>query len=99
MRTQFFIAVNIKTASGPETIARFRIGNNPEQARQIYYLLKGDDTLIETNNLFLDLMEMKDGLPVNLKMISCTLDQAAENCRIIMNELSMFSSLEEQGKT
>jgi hypothetical protein len=98
MRTQFFIALNIKTGAGPETIARFRIGNNLEQAYHIFYLLKGDDTVSETNIFYLDFMEMKDGLPVNLKMIGCTLDQLAENCRIIAKELFMLSSLEEQGR-
>lgn len=98
MKTQFFIALNIKTADGPETISRFRIGNNLEQARQIFYLLKGDDTVTEATILYMDFMEMKDGLPVNLKMISCTLDQLAENCKIITKELFMLSRPEEQEK-
>jgi len=95
MRTQFFIAVQINTANGPETIARFRIGNNPQQASQIFYLLKGDDHIGERDTLCLDFMEMKDGLPVNLKMISCTSDQLAENCKIITEELFMLSGLRE----
>lgn len=95
MRTQFFIAVHINTANGPETIARFRIGNNPQQASQIFYLLKGDNHVGGTDTLRLDFMEMKNGLLINLRMISCTSDQLAENCKIITEELFMFSGLGE----
>ena len=37
--------------------------------------------------LQIDLMETKNNLPVNIKVIGCTLEQLAENCKIITKEV------------
>jgi hypothetical protein len=39
-------------------------------------------------------MEIEKGLPVNLDFITCTLNQLAENCRIITKELFKSESFE-----
>jgi hypothetical protein len=93
-KTQFYIHLNIKTVKGPETFGRFHVGDNRERAYQIFDLLLGDRLVNENNVLFLDLMEIKNGLPVNLNMLSCTLDQLAKNCKTVTRELFKLSNLE-----
>jgi hypothetical protein len=94
MTSQFYIVLNVKTSRGPETFGQFFIGNNRERAYDVFRQMKGTEA-DEKNFLYLDSMEMVDGLPVNLKMITCTLDQLAENCKIIAKEVFKQFNLEE----
>ena len=96
MDTQFYIVLNLKTGKGWESFGRFFIGNSRDHAYSLFRKLKGTDEVNEKNVLLLDFMETKKGLPVNLKMITCTLDQLAENCKIITKELFKISNLEQR---
>ena len=97
MDTQFYIVLTLKTGKGPESFAKFFIGNNRDRAYAIFRKLKGTDKVNDKNILYIDFIETKEGLPVNLKMITCTLNQLAENCRLITKELFKLSNLEEPG--
>jgi hypothetical protein len=94
MTTQFYILLNVKTSRGPESFGRFFIGNNRERAYGVFKQMKGTE-VDEKNVLCLDFMETVEGLPVNLKMITCTLDQLGENCRIVTKEVFKLFNLEE----
>lgn len=94
MDTQFYIVLNLQTSKGPESFARFFIGNNRQRAYDIFLQMKGTE-VDEKNLLYLDFMETVESLPVNLNMITCTLDQLAENCRIIIKEVFKLFNLEE----
>jgi hypothetical protein len=39
-------------------------------------------------------METRDDLPVNLKLITCTLEELAENCKLITKEIFKINNLE-----
>jgi hypothetical protein len=93
MTTQFYIVLNIKTPKGPESFARFFIGNNRMRAYDLFSQMKGSE-VDEKNVLYLDFMETVNDLPVNLKMITCTLGQIAENCKLITKEVFKLSNLE-----
>lgn len=94
MATQFYIVVTLKTTKGLESFAKFFIGDNRERADNIFGMLKGTSKISEKNILHIEFMETKEGLPVNLKIISCTLNQLAENCKIIIKEVFKLSCLE-----
>jgi hypothetical protein len=94
MTTQFYIVFNVKTSRGPESFGRFFIGDNRERAYDVFNQMKGTE-VDEKNILYLDFIETAEGLPVNLKMITCTLDQLAENCRIVTKEVFKLFNLEE----
>lgn len=94
MNTQFYIVLNVKTNKGPESFGRFFIGNNRERAYEIFKQMKGTGA-DEKNVLYIDFMETIDGLPVNLKILSCTMTQLAENCKIITKEVFKLFNLEE----
>ena len=95
MNTKFYILFSIRTKTGHESFAQFFIGNNRTKAETIFRSLKGTSDVDEGNMLFLDFMETKDDLPVNLKLITCTLNQLAENCKLITREFFKMNNLEE----
>ncbi len=87
--------LNLKTSHGYECIGKFFVGDNEVSANQVFKQLKGNTKVTEKSILQLDLMESKDGLPVNLQMISCTLEELGDNCRIITRELFRLINLED----
>ena len=76
--------------------AKFFLGNNREIAYAIFKKLKGSDEVNEMSVLFMDFIETWEGLPKNLKVKSCTLQELSENCSIITRELFKFANLEGQ---
>jgi len=44
--------------------------------------------------VYLDFMETKDGLPLYLNLITCTLEQLAENYKLIAREFFKMNNLE-----
>ncbi|AXY76171.1 hypothetical protein D3H65_20220 [Paraflavitalea soli] len=87
MESTFYIQFNVKTQEGLQSYGRFDIGNDSEAAAKIFHQLKGSPDVNEHNFLSLELMETVKGLPVNLQIISCTLDELAYNCRVISKEV------------
>jgi len=87
MQTKFYIICHLKTLAGPEAYGRFEIGNDRETAKELFAKLKGDKEVNEQNMLCMELMETVNELPVNINIISCTLKELMENCRIITKEV------------
>jgi hypothetical protein len=87
MDTRFYILISIKTLEGIESFAQFFIGNDRQRGYAIFSKLKGSDETDEGKLLFMEFMETVNGLPANLKIIHCNLDQLAGNCRIITKEI------------
>jgi hypothetical protein len=94
METQFYITLTLKTHKGLESFAKFFIGNNRYRAYDIFKQLIGSHNVSEENILYFDFWEIEKELPVNLDFITCTLNQLAENCRIITKELFKLENLE-----
>ena len=94
METAFYILLYIRTPQGFESFARFYIGNKDDLARQLFDKLKGNVDAIDNSILQMDLMETRNNLPVNIKMIGCTLEEMAENCKIITKEAFKIFALE-----
>ncbi len=93
METKFYILLSMKTATGPESFGQFFIGNNKTAAYTIFRKLKGTADVNERNVLYLDFMETRNDLPVNLKVIACTLEELAENCKLITKEIFKINNL------
>jgi hypothetical protein len=94
METKYYILLSMKTLAGPESFAHFFIGNNRVAAYALFRKLKGTPDVSERNVLYLDFMETRDDLPVNLKLITCTLEELAENCKLITKEIFKINNLE-----
>lgn len=91
----FYIHLNMKTLTGYERFATFSLGSDRETAEALYKKLKGTKQVDQSGVLYLDFVEEKDGLPLNLQMLGCTLDQLADNTRIITKELFTAINLKE----
>lgn len=87
METIFYILLSIKTINGQESYARFNIGNDRAAAYHIFRKLKGSTNIDDNNVLYLELMETVDNLPLNIQMLSCSLNDLTENCRTITKEI------------
>src|ERR1700749_4019741 len=83
METTFYIKFTLKTPTGFESFGQFYIGNDRTIAKNIFSQLKGSYETNESNMLQLDFIETKNGLPVNLNVIHCTLIEMGDNCKII----------------
>lgn len=95
MEERYRIAVNIKTPHGMQEIGSYLLGGDKYFAKATFALLEGKETLDETAVLRVDLVEQKTGdLDVILKSLSCTLNEQAENCKVITRELFKFLNLE-----
>ena len=91
--TIFYILISMRTINGFESVGKFYIGNNPETATAIFRQLSGNPDVDEKTILTLDLVETVNELPVNMQMITCTLKELAENCKIIVRETFKFFNL------
>ena len=85
-QTTFNIRLNIKTCNGFECFGKFFLGNKREFATAIFDQLKGTKDLDFKNILQLDLVESINGLPASIQVISCSLEELAENCKLITKE-------------
>ena len=95
MASEFHIILSIKTPKSMEDFARFLLGNNRHSAESIFNKLTGRTEVNDKDVLYINLIETKEGLPFNLYMITCTLNELAENCRIITKEVFKSSALED----
>ena len=93
MDTQYYIELALKTPNGTEPVGKFFLGNNGKSAYAIFRKLKGIKVVKETDLLYMDFMEIQNGLPVSMDMIACSLDEVAENCKTITKELFKLNSL------
>lgn len=95
MKPAFYITLNIKTADGFECYGRFSLGNDRDFAYSLFRRLEGSDEVDEKSVLHMDFMEIRNGLPINLKVKSCNLQQLADNCKTITRETFKLFNLEE----
>ena len=78
-----------------QEIGNFFLGADADFARSVFDNLEGDLTSKEDALIRIDLEEKEEGiLPVRLKSIRCTLNQYAENCKIITRDVFKFFILE-----
>ena len=93
--TIFYILLNIRTVKGFESFGKFIIGNNREAAAAIFSQLRGNPDVDEKTILTIDLVETINDLPLNIEMITCTLEELAVNCKIITKETFKYLNLEQ----
>ena len=96
MNTVYKIIINIKTLQGMLEVGSFFLGSDADFAHSVFDNLKRDLTTKDDVMLRIDLEKKdSDNLPVILKSISCTLDEYAENCKIITRDVFKFFTLEQ----
>src|ERR1051326_6099902 len=93
--SEFYIVLNIKSGKDFQTYGKFFLGSNREIANSIFKELKGNKKVSNASVLYIELMETKNELPVNIQLMSCSLDELSENCKMITKETFKRCNLEE----
>jgi hypothetical protein len=95
MTTTFLIEFNMKTAAGFERFARFDLGCDREFALRLFSTLDGHIPMGDDGVLHIDLVEKRQGLPVNMHVLSCSIAELSNNVKIITRELFKRINLED----
>ena len=93
--SEFYIVLNIKSGKDFQTYGKFFLGNNRRFADNIFKKLKGNKRVSNASVLYIELMETSNELPVNIHVMSCSLDELSENCKMITKETFKQCNLEE----
>ena len=92
--TKFHIELNIRTPGDFTCYGKFMLGSNRKFASNLFQKMKGNKKADEKAILQLEFVETRNDLPVNIQVISCSLEQLAENCKTITKEVFKFANLE-----
>ena len=95
METQFYILLSLRTPRGFEDYGQYFLGNDKEAASALFGELRGSRELNLTCPLHIDLMETVNDLPEKVETICCTLDEMAENSKIIAKEIFRKKNMDE----
>ncbi len=93
--SEFYIVLNIKSDKDFQTYGKFFLGSNRKFADNIFKKLKGNKKISDASVLYIELMETNNELPINIHLMSCTLDELSENCKMITKETFKQCNLEE----
>lgn len=93
MQTSFYIDISIQTTEGPKRFARFELGSDREAARELFKKLKGSPAIDPRDMLYIEFMETVNGLPVNLDILTCDLQELGTNAMLITQEVFRISNL------
>ena len=88
----FYVLLSIRTCDGFENFSKFNLGNDRKIAEQVFRQFKGSP-VNEKTMLTIELMETVNELPVNLNILACTLEELADNTRIIVKETFKLHNL------
>ncbi|MDB5024455.1 MAG: hypothetical protein JWP78_2210 [Mucilaginibacter sp.] len=83
----YYVSLHIKTPVGFLTYGSFELGTDRKKATTIFRELKGTDEISESSILHLDFTELEEGIPLPIQVLHCTIDEIAENVRIITREV------------
>src|SRR4030095_1589076 len=90
----FYVLASIRTEDGFESFGKFNLGNSRKTAAAVFSQLKGNPEVDRKTMLTIELMQTVNELPVNLHILSCTLDELAYNCKIIARSEEHTSELQ-----
>lgn len=93
MESEYRIALHGRSPTGLEVYGEFYIGNSHTEAIRLFQMLKGHPERIKEGILFMELRCNSRGLPSDIKMKSCTLEEVTENCKIITKYLFLARGL------
>ena len=87
MERKFYIELNMKTVDGFERFGCFELGGDRGFAVRLFRGLAGRLAEDDTEVLHMDLVEKREGLPMNIQVISCTAEELGKNMKYLTREL------------
>jgi hypothetical protein len=96
MYTTYYINLSIKTADGPKQFGYFNLGADREDAYGLFKKLKGSPAVDHNDLLYIEFMETINGLPINIDILSCDLQELGNNCMLITQEVFRLSNIKDK---
>lgn len=93
MTASVYIDISIQTAEGPKRFARFELGPDRVAAREFFDKLKGSPEVDPKDMIYIECMETVNGLPVNMDILTCDLQELGTNAMLITQEVFRISNL------
>ncbi len=93
----FYIDISIRTPEGLKRLGRFEFGSDREAAYDLFSKLKGSSELDPKDMLYIEFLETVNGLPVNLDIRTCDLQELGANAMLITQEIFRISNLRTSG--
>ncbi len=87
MQPSFYIHISIQTPDGPQAIGRFELGSDREESVSLFKKLKGSPEVNLKDMLYIEFMETVNGLPLNIDILTCDLQELGTNTMLITQEL------------
>lgn len=87
MLQEYRIVIHLKTLRGFETFGEFFLGTSASEALDFFRTLKGAPIQVQEGILIMELTCLVHGLPVDVQMLSCSLEELGENCKLITKYL------------
>ena len=93
MTKKFTIHYSLRTRDGLDAFGRFNIGTDEVSAFQLFDSLLGNNDVGEKDVLLIELFEWQNGLPSNIRIKSCTLEEIGYNSKLITREVFRIKHL------
>lgn len=93
MQLCFYIHINIQTTDGPQPIGKFELGADRSFANNLFKQLKGSSEVNLRDMLYIELIEVVNGLPLNIDVLTCDLQELGTNAMLITQELFRMANL------
>jgi hypothetical protein len=95
VKSKFFIVLNVRTAGGFVRFGEFDLGDDQEAVEALYSSLEGREAEDESAFLHLDLVEMRRGLPLSLRVLSCSAAELGRNVCAITRQVFQSKNLKD----
>jgi len=97
MGSKYYIQLNLKSVDGFETFGCFDLGSDRGFSVRLFAGLEGRPADEDTGVLHMDLVEKRNGLPVNVQVIACTMEELGRNMKYLARELFKKINLDISG--
>jgi len=87
MEHKFYIELNMKTVDGFERFGCLELGSDRGFAVRLFAGLAGRPAEGDTEVLHMDLVEKRGELPMNMQVITCTVEELGKNMKYLTREL------------
>ena len=89
----FYIDISLQTSEGPRRFGRFEFGADRNAARELFKKMKGSTGIDPKDMLYIEFTETVNGLPVNIDIITCDLQELGTNTMLITQEIFRITNL------
>jgi hypothetical protein len=91
---QYRIVINMRVAVGFKETGKFYIGNDKDEAINLFSELEGSREVSHSSLLRIDLIEHLEGIDILWDSLECSLGEMTDNIKIITKETFRLLNLE-----